>query len=503
MIKVLIVDDDFLVRMFLKQLTNWTQAGYEIVGDARNGAEALVLFKQHRPELIITDLCMPGMSGLELIRQVKSEEPSTKVVVLSCHDEFEFVREAMQLGADDYVLKNILDEKELLRQLDAIRVKIEQTTEKAYKEKELQRLARMGTDMLRMELVEQLRSGELTHGGQQKLMKDAGLKGEYPVCAVLMVTGTAMRGNSLQEVCQQYCRTKAAEAVEWTSGNCCIFADVSAYITRDRQQEYVRNFSQGLMNCVHEYLNIDPDVGVSNVQSGDGRLATAVLQAHAALQWCFYSPGVHVYDPTAVMNTQWPQSAARFLNTFAQAVEGCRGEDILTGGYLILEAFQSEHTAPEAIGRWFTRLEMEGKFQASRKIPVNLAACRIRFKEYAENVQRSNGLKEQTGGNRAIETALEFIRLHYSEPISLTHVAGAAHLNPAYLSHLFKLETGVNFSEYLLRCRIGKAKELILSSDKPLNQLAAQAGFFDYRNFCKLFKRETGLRPAEFRNRKI
>lgn len=503
MIKVMLADDDFLVRMFLKQLTNWERAGYEIVGDACNGVEALKLFEQYRPELIITDLCMPAMNGIELIRKVKSIEPATRVVVLSCHDEFEYVREAMQLGADDYVLKNILDETELLRQLEVMRAKIEQTSVQAQRQKELQRLARMGTDLLRQELVERLRLDALTDAEQHKLMRDAGITGEFPACAALLAIGRGARGNAVQEVCQQYCRGRAAEVVEWLSDGCCIFLDVSAYGASERQEQAVMDFAQGLERCIRDYLNIEPELGASRVHTGSDRLKTAVSQAHAALQACFYAPGIRRYDSQLTLNAQWPKSAVRFLNAFAQTIAECRIDDILVGGSLALDAFQSECIAPDAIARWFVRLDAEAGFDGAADQPVNLAACRKRIQEYAEIVRQRSGIRTNACGNRTIESALEYIRLHYTEPISLTQVADAVHLNSAYLSHLFKQETGVNFSDYLLSSRMGKVKELILSSDKALNQVAAQAGFVDYRNFCKLFKRETGMRPAEFRNRKI
>lgn len=109
MIKILLVDDDFLVRTFLSRLTNWNAHGYSVVGAAQDGEQALEMTQEYQPDIIITDISMPVMDGITLIRRLKKENNPAKIVVLSCHDDFEYVREAMKLGADEYVLKNLFD----------------------------------------------------------------------------------------------------------------------------------------------------------------------------------------------------------------------------------------------------------------------------------------------------------------------------------------------------------------------------------------------------------
>ena len=156
MIKTLIVDDDFLVRMFLKQLTDWEAAGFLLTEDACNGKEALSVLEKDMPELIITDLSMPVMDGVSLIQRVRELSADICIVVLSCHDEFEYVKEAMRSGADEYILKNYLDEAALLRVLDSVRAKLDQTAAVRQEKSELQRLAKKGTELLLQELLEVL-----------------------------------------------------------------------------------------------------------------------------------------------------------------------------------------------------------------------------------------------------------------------------------------------------------------------------------------------------------
>ena len=118
MFQTLLVDDDFLVRSYLKTLDSWEKEGYEVVRDVQDGEEALEVMNQEKIDIVVTDISMPLMDGIELIKAVKKNWPEVSVIVLSCHDDFEYVKEAMRLGADEYILKNTLDENSLLEVLE-------------------------------------------------------------------------------------------------------------------------------------------------------------------------------------------------------------------------------------------------------------------------------------------------------------------------------------------------------------------------------------------------
>ena len=109
--KALLADDDFLVRSYLKMLSSWEKAGFEITADVRDGEEALEVLDREKIDLVVTDIAMPLMDGIELIREIRRKYPDIYVIVLSCHDEFEYVKKAMKEGADEYVLKNTLNEE--------------------------------------------------------------------------------------------------------------------------------------------------------------------------------------------------------------------------------------------------------------------------------------------------------------------------------------------------------------------------------------------------------
>ena len=129
--KALLADDDFLVRSYLKMLSSWEKAGFEITADVRDGEEALEVLDREKIDLVVTDIAMPLMDGIELIREIRRKYPDIYVIVLSCHDEFEYVKKAMKEGADEYVLKNTLNEESLYTVLEAAEEHIRQSKEEA------------------------------------------------------------------------------------------------------------------------------------------------------------------------------------------------------------------------------------------------------------------------------------------------------------------------------------------------------------------------------------
>ena len=118
--RVLIVDDDFLVRRYLAQLIDWEKNGYELLEPARDGGQALNMIRDHVPDLVLTDIDMPVMNGIELLMQMREESLHPHIVILSCHDDFAYVRESMRLGAEEYILKDEVSEEKLLEVLHDI-----------------------------------------------------------------------------------------------------------------------------------------------------------------------------------------------------------------------------------------------------------------------------------------------------------------------------------------------------------------------------------------------
>ena len=197
--KALLADDDFLVRSYLKMLSSWEKAGFEIAADVRDGEEALEILEQQELELVVTDIAMPLMDGIELIREIRKKYPDIYVIVLSCHDEFEYVKKAMKEGADEYVLKSTLNEESLYTFLKAaeenIRKKREEDSGNRRMENENSEIQNHLPDREKPDrtmnekflFFNQVLAGTLSEEEKEKARTSAGIRGKYQNSAVIVI----------------------------------------------------------------------------------------------------------------------------------------------------------------------------------------------------------------------------------------------------------------------------------------------------------------------------
>ena len=185
MYRTLVADDDFLVRSYLKTLDSWEKAGYEIVDDAEDGEEAYGFLQKEKIDVLVTDLTMPVMDGIELIRKIREENRDIYIIVLSCHDDFEYVKEAMRLGADEYVLKNSLDEDSLYDTLEKSARLIENRRKKSQEQAQARKLIHLGSHALKYYFFNGLISGMLKNQAREEKRVEAGIAGKYFNSAVI------------------------------------------------------------------------------------------------------------------------------------------------------------------------------------------------------------------------------------------------------------------------------------------------------------------------------
>ena len=188
MYRVLLVDDDMIVQMFLKDAFHWEQYGFEVVGEARDGEEALYQVKRLEPDLVLTDISMPRINGIALIQRLRSEQAfDGAIIALSCYDDPALIQNAMQSGADEYLLKNHLSQKSL----DAIMQKIIERVTARRPEPGKQPASatpmRREYETARRELLEYILSGEVHKTDLPQKLQNAGLSGRYFRAAALLV----------------------------------------------------------------------------------------------------------------------------------------------------------------------------------------------------------------------------------------------------------------------------------------------------------------------------
>lgn len=213
MYRVLLVDDDMIVRMYLNEIVCWEEHDFEVVGTASNGEQAIELCREQDPDLILTDISMPRMDGIRMIQHLRSEGYDGVILVLSCHDDFELVKSAMKQGADDYLLKNHLSSDSFGELLEKIRVQVDERREQSKQRQTIQTFAHRGLRSAQRELMEDILRGEYSNGDLTQQMQQAGLHGKYRRVAMILVRAVDAYEQQRQDIQQMYIPIQVGYAV--------------------------------------------------------------------------------------------------------------------------------------------------------------------------------------------------------------------------------------------------------------------------------------------------
>jgi two-component system, response regulator YesN len=532
--KILIVDDEIMIRVGLKSAVPWEENGFQIVGDASNGEEALKIFKDKLPDIVLTDIKMPVMDGLQLIEKIREIDKSVKIIILSCHNEFEFVKKALRLGAEDYLLKAEFNEKELLDKIIKLRNDLLQTQE----EKRLIRDVRyLNTNSNRNKLISELFWGvKVDKKDNIERLKVMGVNINFNsyACIVVKVEDKDVVSTKWEDNKDGLFSSALINILEeimnsYKSGS--VFESIDDFIiilnlwdkSELKLHESIIEICEKIKSSVLMYLNIRITLGVSSVHYGVDNMKKAFSEAQSVMDRRFFmgkgstifynsqsnSAHSHKEEPgEVVLRDRQLLNAVESLDKklveellyeyFAQ-LSNYKGAGIETVYDKVTEFLYLFKKTINHLGYDINELLNE-KFN-----PIQLVQSKYTFDELAEEVRRvvlntiDAAAKKHSGVVcRPVQRAIEYINEHYNENISLLVVAEYLGLNMSYLSNLFKSEMGENFTDYLTRFRISNAKRLILMKKYKIYEIAQMVGYPNEAYFSTIFKKAMGVNPKDY-----
>lgn len=520
-IRTLIVDDDFLVRSYLKQLAAWEKGGYQIVSDARDGEEALKITDALNPDVIFTDISMPLINGIELIRKIREKNKTVYIVALSCHDDFEYVKEAMKWGADEYVLKHSLDENSLLEMLQTIRGQLQNRREKARKEDEEQRLIEMGRHSLKYYFFNGILSGNLLPQERERQRKEAGICGEYMNSAVINLFipqwgelkhtcseleleqyGQTFLHKLTEEIKMQEEEPSYTEIVYLGEGVFCCFLDMSKFRRSSLMKQKLTRVATACYRCC-EKENYTFRVGVSSICFGEDGIRQAFQQAREMIKISFYEQkSILYYEECPKVGKTLPREASHLLKYASSYLERQQYGLIKDEFRSAVEAAAKEYTDSRLLLHWLRSIDqllhMERTTEQYAGI-VQIGQLMDICEDYQNQFFFTDRQLITESVSQGVRLAVDYLHAHYQEQVGLQEAAEAAGLNPSYLSYLFKQEMKIGFSAYLLDIRMEHAKRLLRNTNEKVKDVAACSGFNDYHYFSKAFKKVMGISPANYR----
>ena len=516
--KAMIVDDDHLVRSYLKMLPSWERAGFQIAADARDGEEALGLLERLDIDLLVTDISMPLVNGIELIRKLRRTNQRVYILALSCHDEFEYVKDALKEGASDYVLKNTLNEDTLLRLLEGVAEKLAEQERQSEERDRLERLARAGDRQLKYAYFSKVIGGTLARRDEEEERRRAGIRWPYRSCGVVCMRLESWEGEAgssphpeRRRYCQEFLTRlhdaqaeepgRRLEIVYWGKGLYYGFLDLSNL----REDSAMRQKLADTALACSRICGREPypyGVSVSGACIGADAIRTAYRQVGTLMKFRFYERReILYYDAGRKTGTHIPEEAEALLAHVEEYRRRGGPDSFLEACMEAGRGFERDLVDERVVLQWLRELERRAGLppEEDRTGPHSIEQVYQRLERDAQRLYKGLGAQIPKDVSRPVGAAAEFAREHYKEPVGLTEAARAAGVNPTYLSYLFRKETGVGFSNFLLNQRIECAMELLRETNLKVREVAERSGFHDYHYFAKAFKKTTGRSPAEYR----
>lgn len=498
--KVLVVDDEMPIRQWLEFCINRIE-GYQVAGAAANGAEGYSLYRKMLPEIVITDIRMPVMDGLEMMQMIHHVNPAVYTVVLTSHEDFEYARTSIKLGASEYILKTEITEESLAQVLRSASESIGAS-------------ALSGAEKTFEELSNRnhyLRS--LVLGQSRNLVSEAMLreyeipleKGAYVALDVMTYGEEPIRiGLPKDDILTHVLKIPVDLNHTVIIGN----------LNREEGSGESR-LMQRVYGYCQEILNAVPcRIGSSDIYDSPGKLGMAMRQAYERVKLSFY----HTRD-----RYFYNQEVGKYRTTGGEKYKILFGKELVNQNYkkamsikeqMMEEARREEITDIDYLKKMYqffvttlfhiTKDDVEQVEEQLSDIgkEIMAAGSMDELDGIINSIFKDYGYARVLSAeySSVIRRAITYMEKQYAGPLTLSDVAAHAGISSEYLSRLFKEETGVKFVVYLNNLRLKHALRLLETTNLKVYEVAEQVGYSNLSYFSTVFKKNFGQNPFDYKN---
>lgn len=542
MLKIFLAEDEVVVRETIKRMIPWEELGFELVGEAADGEMALPLLIRQQPDLLITDIKMPFMDGLTLARLAKKEIPGLKVVILSGYDDFNYAKQAIGIGVEDYLLKPIT-KNALIERLSEIRSRYEhEKTQKEYYEK-FQREMQAYEKNSSRDFFEALVGGSMDMMEVYKRAEKLGLDIVAEAYNVLIFTMNCDEDFSGQRDEYSSWEAESLELLEnFFAGHSSAMlfrSNIFSYgVLLKGQRETIEENTRACVDEIRKILSRQDGRREWFLAVGQSveRLSQIQKSYHTASrafsQRYLYDENILYYDEMETMehpggqaetednaylqkvdvNALNPAILQKFLSNGLQeetenfvkdyfyAIGQEPMESLVFRNYVILNVRFSVISFIKGLGCDTNEMESADTEEVLAESGKNMESAIAYAKKM---ISQAIEIRDQNSGNKnrsILRTAVDFIDSHYmDEEISLNTVANVANVSSNHFSALFSQNMRQTFIEYLTTLRMNKAKELLRCTGMRSSEIAGEIGYKDAHYFSYLFKKTQGMTPSDYR----
>jgi len=519
MMKVILVDDEIFVRKGLIALIPWQRLGYEVVGEADDGEEAMKLIDQLSPDVVITDIRMPVMDGLRLIGNIRDNGGySPKFIIISGYSDFKYAQQAVRYGVQDFILKPI-DEDEMTVALLRIKDMIEE-------EQRGKIVPRVDFDAA---LLESWYSGAVNEEMALVTAELLDIRPDTEYCCILIERNNIGFGQEREPwAIEQMSDLKRIlfegiapdrKAIIYDAGLSAFGLLTTPGAPGDTVQEW-EAFAARMLWAMPQELRPNMRLYVGNPGLGVTGVTESHKTAKELVQYKFALDGQSVitYVEPSRISLKYKQSDAKLNAELMEAIE--EGKELAVRAAIdkLFEAFTEEKFAPESVQASIAQCVL-GITKIVRELDgdENELASLKAMMQWSNEPRTASGLKSMIiafvmesvayitdkrkyRSKGGIQKVKQYIEAHYHENMSLKSISKTFYMNPVYLGQLFKKTYGVYFNDYLLEIRITEAKKLLRQTDLKVYEVAERVGFCNPDYFVTQFEKVEHKTPTEYKN---
>lgn len=503
MLKVMIVDDEPTIIKGLSCLIDWEEFGFCVSMTARSAEKALEMIEEERPNLIVTDVHMPKMNGIEFIEQARKKYPEINIIIISGYDEFEYAKKAIDFQIDGYLLKPV-DEDELITILKRVRRRY--TERRAYINQMLYSL---------IHSVKGLRDGMPDWSTEPELSQNNGfryVKVDFSKKDDINSTKLRKCDDTLySDILHEWLGEKYSYLAVGESNKCIGIVMPMSLCTENGG---IDKFAEKIIGLY------DGIVKVRILFGQEVKTLPEISTSYASIKQlenvAFYNPEANslLYDECEEYVFSASGADDEFTDEFINRINDGQNSDKCVDD--LIKNIRSNNVSPEIFVSYINSVAIKliknvidiggdalpitakhSVFHHAQN--VDIAVCEMFMKDicrcYIQNIF------DVCNSRGYIGEICEYIKNNYHEDITLSYFAKKFYLNSSYLGSIFKKKMGVSFSEYLRNRRIEEAKKLLRSSDLKVFEIAMRVGFNDAGYFSKRFEDAVGMTPNEYRRK--
>ncbi len=521
MYNIMIVEDDVFYRYEIRNFMDWESHGFTILEEAVNGRDALNKMEEILPDLVLTDISMPEMDGITLMKELKARFPHVRFIVLSSYDDFNFVKDAMKFGAQDYILKYDLKEQEIAAMLTKVKSEIDEEQKSLEKSRFVQdNFFLISDDYLRNLLLGVKNTEENT----KKFWDYLGIKNMPENITVVVM-------KFVQEVDVDYDAVKSIVGTILSKSEFLVFVDnhtLVVLLSLPEERSAMRIFEYTTRKVMQLYQKLNERnitgfaLGVSDSAKGIGEVVRLYEQAEKAQEQSIYEGYEKIYFYANIRRENDTIDMVLFLEKLGEELHEGQQEQVESGLKHFIERLYSTRPEKKELYRCFLLLfHVLYKTCVEEKIEFeSVVGVQIVTEEWCEEFRSVQELEEalfagyeklsdkmrqrdqagHTGSSRQAAAIRSHIEKNYMKELSLEILSEEFALTPNYLCKVFKNSTGMKLTQYINQVRVEGAKKLLRSTNMKAHEIGETVGFSSASYFSTVFKQVTGMKVSEYKD---